>query len=124
MIIRPTLRGLSAALFLVTAGANMSASAATRIEKKPFGKSEAGEAFLFTLTRDGAPTVAVTNQGGFIVSILAKDRAGNTADVTLGYKDFAGYLTGRSTRSRGTTGRTRCTAARPASTHGCGRRRW
>jgi aldose 1-epimerase len=69
----------------------MSAHAATRIEKKSFGKTEAGEAFLFTLSREGAPVVEVTNQGGFIVSLIARDRAGRTANVTLGYRDFAGY---------------------------------
>jgi len=69
----------------------MTTEAATRIEKKPLGRTDAGEAFLFTLSRDGAPTVAITSQGGFIVSILARDRAGRTADVTLGYKDFDGY---------------------------------
>jgi len=80
---------------LVLSGAAMTTEAATRIEKKPFGRTAAGEAFLFTLSRDGAPTVTVTNQGGFIVSILAKDRAGKTADVTLGYKDFEGYTRGK-----------------------------
>jgi aldose 1-epimerase len=73
----------------------MTATAATRIEKKPFGKTAAGEAYLFTLARTGAPTVVVTNQGGFIVSILAPDKAGKVADVTLGYADFAGYLKGQ-----------------------------
>ena len=71
----------------------MNANAATRIERRPFGKTAKGEAVeLFTLTRPGAPTVAVTNFGGFIVSIVAPDRTGARADVTLGYKDFAGYL--------------------------------
>jgi aldose 1-epimerase len=96
MIPRPTLRDvLSLAFILATTGARMTADAATLIERKPFGRSDAGEAFLFTLTRDGAPTVAITNQGGFIVSIVAKDRAGRSADVALGYKDFAGYLTAK-----------------------------
>ncbi len=91
MILRA--RFLAVPFILVTLGATMSAHAATTIEKKPFGKSAAGEAFLFTLAREGAPTVVVTNQGGFIVSILAKDRSGKVADVALGYKDHAGYLT-------------------------------
>jgi aldose 1-epimerase len=80
---------------LALPGAAMTTEAATRIEKKPFGRTDAGEAFLFTLSRDGAPTVAITNQGGFIVSVLAKDRAGKAADVTLGYKDFDGYTKGK-----------------------------
>ena len=67
-------------------GAAMNANAATRIERKPFGKTAAGEAVeLFTLTRAGAPTIAITNLGGHIVSILAPARDGKVADVTLGY---------------------------------------
>jgi aldose 1-epimerase len=74
-------------------GAAMTANAATRIDRKPFGKTPAGESVeLFTFTRAGAPTVAITNLGGHIVSILAADRAGRAADVTLGYRDYAGYL--------------------------------
>ncbi|HSD26036.1 MAG TPA: aldose epimerase family protein [Vicinamibacteria bacterium] len=87
---RHRLLSLSAVLIL---GAAMTTDAATRIEHKPFGKTPAGEPVeLFTFRRAGAPTVAVTSLGGHIVSILAPDRAGRVADVTLGYRDFAGYL--------------------------------
>jgi aldose 1-epimerase len=80
-------------LIVLSLGAAMTANAATRIERKPFGKTPAGESVeLFTFTRAGAPTIAITNLGGHIVSILAPDRAGRVADVTLGYRDFAGYL--------------------------------
>jgi len=86
-------RCLPALALLSILGAAMNANAATRIERKPFGKTPAGEAVeLFTFTRDSAPTVSVTNLGGHVVSIQAPDRAGKVADVTLGYKDFAGYL--------------------------------
>jgi aldose 1-epimerase len=71
----------------------MNANAATRIERRPYGKTASGETVeLFTLSRANAPTVAITNFGGFIVSIVAPDRTGARADVTLGYKDFAGYV--------------------------------
>jgi aldose 1-epimerase len=74
-------------------GAAMSAPASTRIEKKPFGKTPAGEAVeLFTLSRPGGPTIAITSYGGYLVSALVPDRAGKPADVVLGYKDLAGYL--------------------------------
>ncbi len=77
-------------LFLsIALGVAMNANAATRIERKPFGKGPGVE--VFTLTREGAPTVRITNQGGHIVSILAPDRTGAIADVVLGYSDFAGY---------------------------------
>ena len=71
----------------------MSADAATtRIERKPFGTTAGGApAELFTLTREGAPVVTLTNQGGHIVSIVAADRAGKTTDVALGFPDLAGY---------------------------------
>jgi aldose 1-epimerase len=90
-------RILRLALFSLTPilslGAEMTAQAGTRIEKKPFGKTTSGESVeLFTLSRAGAPTVAITNLGGFVVSVLAPDRAGRTADVTLGYAGLAGYL--------------------------------
>lgn len=76
-----------------TLGAAMSTNAATRIERKPFGRTPVGEAVeLFTFSRAGAPTIAITNLGGHIVSILAPDRSGRVAEVTLGYRDFAGYL--------------------------------
>ena len=90
-ILRIALAGLTP---LACLGAEMTAQAApTRIERKPFGKTSAGEAVeLFTLTRAGAPTIAITNYAGYIVSILAPDREGRTADVVLGYKDLAGYL--------------------------------
>jgi aldose 1-epimerase len=81
-------------LFLtLTLGASMSADAATtRIERKPFGTTAAGApAELFTLKRDGAPVVTITNQGGHIVSIVAVDRSGKAADVALGFPDLAGY---------------------------------
>jgi aldose 1-epimerase len=82
-------------LVVATLGVAMIANAGTHVERKPFGKSADGEAELFTLSRQGAPTVQVTNQGGYIVEILAPDRNGRSADVTLGYKDFAGYLASR-----------------------------
>jgi aldose 1-epimerase len=75
----------------------MSANAATRIDRKPWGKTASGEAVeLFTLSRPGAPVVGITNWGGYVVSLVAPDRVGKMADVTLGYADLAGYLKDRS----------------------------
>ena len=73
----PHRRSLLAPLVVLSLGAAMTANAATRVERKPFGKTPAGESVeLFTFTRAGAPTVAITNLGGHNVSILAPDRAG------------------------------------------------
>ena len=89
----PLRRLLPALVATLTLGAAMNANAATRIERKPFGKTAAGEPVeLFTFTREGAPKIAITNLGGHIVSILAPDRGGKVADVTLGYAGFDGYL--------------------------------
>lgn len=53
----------------------------------------AGEAVeLFTLARDGAPRVGIIDWGGYVVSMLARDRAGHVADVTLGHPTLAAYL--------------------------------
>jgi aldose 1-epimerase len=81
-------------VLLASAGAGMAVeAAATRIERLPWGQTAAGEPVeLFTLTRTGAPTVAITHYGGYVVKILAPDREGRVADVTLGYEDLAGYL--------------------------------
>ena len=74
-------------------GVAMTADAGTRIERKAWGTNVAGQRVeLFTLTREGAPTVAVTSHGAYIVSILAADRDGTVADVTLGHADLPGYL--------------------------------
>ncbi len=74
-------------------GVAMTADAGTRIEKKAWGVNAAGQQVeLFTLSREGAPTVAVTSHGAYIVSILAADRDGTLADVTLGHGDLPGYL--------------------------------
>jgi aldose 1-epimerase len=85
---------LSTALFL---GASVTLSAATRIETQPFGSSAEGKPVsIFTLSREGAPTVRITNYGGIIVSIMAPDRAGKTADVIQGFSTLETYLTDRS----------------------------
>lgn len=80
-------------LALIIVGVAMTADAGARIERKAWGTTPEGQAVeLFTLSREGAPTVAITSHGAYIVSILAADREGQTADVTLGYEDLAGYL--------------------------------
>jgi aldose 1-epimerase len=91
---RLRLTGLSA-LVVILLGVAMTADAGTptRIETKAWGAtSEGQEVGLFTLSREGAPTVAVTSYGAYVVSILAPDRDGKTVDVVLGYRDLAGYL--------------------------------
>ncbi len=84
---------ISAVVALIILGVAMTAEAGTRIERKAWGTTPDGRTVeLFTLSREGAPTVAITSHGAYIVSILTPDRDGQVADVTLGHADLAGYL--------------------------------
>jgi aldose 1-epimerase len=59
--------------------------------KRPFGKTAAGEAVeLYTLAAGGLE-VSISNYGGTVTAIKAPDRAGNLADVVLGFDSVAGY---------------------------------
>jgi aldose 1-epimerase len=69
------------------------AEAKMKIEKSDYGKTEEGKPVdLFTLTNDNGVQVAITNWGATIVSVLAPDRAGKTADVLLGYDSAEGVF--------------------------------
>jgi len=66
------------------------------ITKSTFGKTADGQTVdLYTLTNDNGMVVKITNWGATIVSVFTPDRAGNSADVVLGYDDLDGYLTDR-----------------------------
>ena len=60
--------------------------------KRPFGKTAAGEAAdLYTLAAGGLE-FSITNYGGTVTSIKTPDRAGNSADIVLGFDSMEGYL--------------------------------
>ncbi|MCC7493478.1 MAG: galactose mutarotase [Fimbriimonadaceae bacterium] len=62
------------------------------LTQEPFGKLADGRsAELYTL-RSAAGEVAITNYGGIIVALRVPDRAGQLADITLGYDTLDGYL--------------------------------
>ena len=62
--------------------------------KKTFGVLPSGEqASLYTISC-GSITAAVTDYGAHLVSLLVPDKAGNVADVVLGYDDANGYRDG------------------------------
>ena len=73
--------------------------------REPFGTTVDGrEVERFTLTSASGVSIAVLSFGGVIQSILAPDRAGELADITLGYdtlpeyekdKSYLGALVGR-----------------------------
>ena len=62
------------------------------IEKKSIGKTDLGEANLYTLTNANGMKVVITDIGGAVTEIWAKDSKGNLANVALGYKDHKTYV--------------------------------
>jgi aldose 1-epimerase len=62
------------------------------ITKKPFGKVDGKEVYLFTLKNKNGMIVKITNYGGIVTSILTPDRNGRFDDVVLGYDNLDGYL--------------------------------
>ena len=63
-----------------------------KISKKSFGKTRRGEdATLYTISNGNGMTVAFTDYGANIVSIIVPDSKGNMADVALGYDNVEGY---------------------------------
>jgi len=81
-----------AASLAMTALAVQSAEMAKSMEKKVFGTTADGKtADLYTLKNKSGMQVSITNFGATVVSILAPDKAGKTADVALGYDTLDGY---------------------------------
>ena len=84
---------------------NPSHAASAGIRRDPFGTTADGRSVeQFTLTSASGVTITVLSFGGVIRSILAPDRSGALADVTLGYdtlpeyekdKSYLGALVGR-----------------------------
>ena len=61
--------------------------------RSPYGKTATGESVaLFTLRNRAGLEVAITNLGGIVVSIKAKDRGGRFDDVVLGFESLDPYL--------------------------------
>jgi aldose 1-epimerase len=72
-------------------GRTAHASAVPQITSKPWGTVGGKKVRLYTLY-NGSMRVNITNFGGIIQSIDVPDRKGNVADVTLGFKNLAGYI--------------------------------
>ena len=63
------------------------------IRKDAFGATADGtQAELYTLTNANGCEARITNYGGIVVSLTAPDRAGDLADVVLGYETLAKYI--------------------------------
>ncbi len=63
-----------------------------RVVKEVFGQTSDGQNVdVFVFENAGGMRVKVINYGATIVSVEVPDRAGNLADVVLGFDDMAGY---------------------------------
>lgn len=71
----------------------MSSAALASITSTPWGKTTSGEDVqLFTLTNASGITARITNFGGILVSLSTPDKAGQFADIVLGYDSLEPYL--------------------------------
>ena len=92
---------LAVALFAVPASAKSrhhrhagrAAAGGLSVTDAPFGNLPNGGPAVtkFTLANASGMTVSILDYGGIIQSLTAPDRAGNDANVTLGFGDIAGY---------------------------------
>ena len=64
------------------------------ITETDFGMTDDGMAKLYVLRYKNGLEAKLTNSGGIITSIRAPDRAGQMADITLGYDSLSTYLEG------------------------------
>jgi aldose 1-epimerase len=80
-------------MWIVLAAAAAVASEGTQmVERKPFGKTAAGEPVdLYTL-RNGKAEVSIATWGATVTSVRVPDRTGTLADVVLGFDTLEPYL--------------------------------
>ncbi|HEY6987852.1 MAG TPA: aldose epimerase family protein [Bryobacteraceae bacterium] len=69
----------------------LSAMAAPKTAKQPFGTADGQQVFLYTLTNASGMEVKITNYGGTITSLKAPDRNKKFADVVLGFEKLDQY---------------------------------
>ena len=63
------------------------------VVKSQFGKrGDGAEVFLYTMTNRNGVVAKVMDHGATLTALLAPDRSGSLADITLGYDDLDGYL--------------------------------
>ncbi len=81
---------------LVFAGPGVTSSSTTgahMIKKEAFGNTLDGKPVeLYTLTNPHGIEIRVMTYGGIIISVKTPDKAGQLADITLGFDSLAGYL--------------------------------
>lgn len=62
------------------------------IEKGQFGRTNLGQADVYTLTNANGCEVKITNYGGIVVSVKVPDKNGHLGDVVLGYETLKEYV--------------------------------
>jgi aldose 1-epimerase len=87
------MRRLCALLLMLGAGmiATPAQAARPKIVKSSFGSLGSTAIDKYTLTNSRGMSVAVITYGGIIQSVRVPDRRGHRKNVTLGFKDLAGY---------------------------------
>jgi aldose 1-epimerase len=79
-------------MMLATAATMTQAAAPTLPVRSAFGTNQKGVAVdLFTFSNSHGLTAKVTTHGATLVALLAPDRHGKLADLTLGFDDVSGY---------------------------------
>jgi aldose 1-epimerase len=73
-------------------GKHAHGSHAVTVTKAPFGTLPDGTAVDRYTLSNGSETVKILTYGGIIEQLRVPDRKGHRANVTLGFKDLAGYL--------------------------------
>lgn len=64
----------------------------TNVKKEAFGKMPDGRSVDIYTLKDGPLEARITTYGARLVSVIAPDRKGKTADVVLGFDNLDGYL--------------------------------
>ena len=61
------------------------------VDKKPFGKADGKDIFLYTLKNSHGMEVEISTYGGVVHALKAPDRDGKMADVVLGFDNVEDY---------------------------------
>jgi aldose 1-epimerase len=81
------------ALLLLVFAALIALPVTGGVAKRPYGKTQQGQPVdLYTLTNRNGMQAVITNYGGIVVSLTARDRKGAWGDVVLGFDSLDGYL--------------------------------
>ena len=87
-------RRIAFAMLSTAIALSLQTANATPVTVKPFGKTSAGQTVdLFTLANKNGMKVTLSSYGATVINLLAPDKNGRMADVSLGFDSFAPYQT-------------------------------